>query len=518
MSDEAGAAAVRALLQVDSTADEDLPGRFADDLLSLLVELTGAEAAEAQVDRADGRGPIVLAAAGSLARLSPKSRRIPLPVLRPWWGELTLAGPATTWSKTLAELAAERLGLALENERLRETDLRRQMWLTFLAEVSELLAQSLDIKLTMALIPRLVVPRLGQWCAVYVTDSSDEPELTSAAHANESMLPNLLSLLEGENSRALSSRWQDALRAGTSIALSAPMDGFAIPLIARGQRLGTLAIGRDPAHRRDPDEIAIAEDVARRAALALDNARTHDERRRVAQTLQQALLPPTLPEIAGLGLAAEYVPATDGVDVGGDFYDVTVLPDGRCLLLIGDVSGKGVQAATVTGLVRDVLRVLVRDGRPLPSVLSTLNDTLFERRERHCTMALAAVGPGAGVDQVEVSLYLAGHDHPLLVRADGTVSTAGAWGTALGLLDRITCPEATFTLHSGDTLIFFTDGVTDRRKGDEFFGPERLKQTAKELAGYPASVIASRLRAAALDFSSEPQRDDMAIMVLRNET
>ncbi len=224
--------------------------------------------------------------------------------------------------------------------------------------------------------------------------------------------------------------------------LGPPLDGFALPLVARGQQLGTLSVGRHQRHRHDPDEVAVLEDVARRAALAIDNARIHDERRRIALTLQQSLLPPVLPMVDGIGFAAEYVPSGDEVEVGGDFYDVVPLPDGRWLAVIGDVSGKGVQAATVTGLVRDVIRVLVRDGKPLSEALNRLNDTLVERGSgRYCTLALAAVGHGVD-GQLEVSLHLAGHDRPVLVRAEGQAHFVGASGTALGLLDSTESPAA----------------------------------------------------------------------------
>jgi serine phosphatase RsbU (regulator of sigma subunit) len=333
---------------------------------------------------------------------------------------------------------------------------------------------------------------------------------------DEAVVPRLEATLAADAEASGGGRWQEALRAMTVTALVTPLDGYTVPLIARGQWLGALAIGRHPGQRRDQDELTIGEDLARRAALAMDNARSHDERRRVAEALQRALLPATLPQVEGIGLAAEYVPATDGVDVGGDFYDVTALPDGRCLILVGDVSGKGAQAASVTGLVREVFRVLVRDGRVLTSVLSTLNETLYERRERHCTLALADVSREG--DLLHVSVYLAGHDRPLLVRQDGTLTTIGEWGTALGLLEEVTCPVATVTLEPGDSLVFYTDGVTDRRRGAEFYGIDRLKTAARQVAGYPADVVAARLRTAALDFSAEPQRDDMAIVVLRNES
>jgi serine phosphatase RsbU (regulator of sigma subunit) len=506
------AASVRGLLDVTATAEADDAGQFATDLLYRLAEVTSAEAGLVQLDRGDGRGPTPLTGFGAVEKLEESGLRFPLPVCRPWSGELALLADDDTDTQIVGRLAAERLGLTLEIERLRQTDQRRQSWLSFLAEISELLGQSLDIRLTVALVPRLVVPRLGEWCALFLSDPQDELRPAAAAHADEAALPQLLEELASGDQR-----WREVLHSPGPVALTHPVDLYAVPLVARGQRLGTLAIGRHPAPMRDPDEMAIADDLARRAAMALENSRAHDERRRLAQTLQQALLPPTLPQIPELDLGAEYVPAADGVDVGGDFYDVVAHADGSSLLLVGDVSGKGAQAATVTGMIRDVIRVLAREGRPPAAILSTLNDTLFERHERHCTIALAVVSPREG-HAVPVTIYLAGHDHPLLVRADGTTSPAGVWGTALGLLPRVTVPEGRLMLNPGDAMVFVTDGVTDRRRGNEFFGLERLMDVARQLAGYPAEVMAARLRAATIDFSPEPPRDDIAILVLRNET
>ena len=304
----------------------------------------------------------------------------------------------------LAALATERLSLHLENDRLRRADVRRQTWLTFLAEASELLAQSLDVELTMALIPQLVVPRLGQWCAVHTIDEWGRLKLAAATHADESALPQLYLVLKETGTDSVQERLREAARSGSQVRIGAPMDGLAVPLVARGQRLGTLTVGRHQRQRHDSDEVAVLEDVARRSALAIENARIHDERRRVAHTLQQSLLPPVLPVVEGIGFAAEYVPTGDDAEVGGDFYDVLPMPDGRWLAVIGDVSGKGVQAATITGLVRDVLRVLIGDGKPLPEALDRLNDTLLDRGGgRYCTLAVAAVGPG-GAGLLDVSL------------------------------------------------------------------------------------------------------------------
>ncbi|GHJ50744.1 hypothetical protein Nm8I071_65640 [Nonomuraea sp. TT08I-71] len=513
------AAAMSELMQTtpDPYADDPLP-EFAAGLLTRVAEMVGAAGGVVRLDRGDGQGSQVLARYGRQPREGNELLRVPLAVHRPYAGELELDAAPSAYARPLAVLAGERLSLHLENDRLRRADVRRSAWLTFLAEASELLAQSLDVELTMALVPQLVVPRLGQWCAVHTTDEWGRLRLAAASHADEALLPQLHRVLQETGPDSIQARLREASRSAAQVPLGAPMEGFAVPLIARGQRLGTLAVGRHQRHRHDPDEVSVLEDVARRAALAIENARIHAERRRVAQTLQQSLLPPVLPVVEGIGFAAEYVPTGDEAEVGGDFYDVVPLPDGRWLVVIGDVSGKGVQAAAVTGLVRDVIRVLVGDGKPLPEVLGRLNETLVERGGgRYCTLALAAVGPGDG-GQLDVSLHLAGHDRPVLLHGGGGAGFVGTGGTALGLLDAISTPTAEIALKPGDALIFYTDGVTERRRGRELFGTDRLRESAAPLAGYSADVVAARLRATAIAFSVEPPRDDIAVLVLRNDT
>ncbi|MDG4763238.1 SpoIIE family protein phosphatase [Solwaraspora sp. WMMD406] len=513
------AAMLATLLQTgpDPYADDPLTD-LAGNLLGRVADLVGAAGATIRLDRGDGRGVQILARYGRQPRPGEPLLRVPLTVHRPYSGELELDAAPSDYARPLATLVAERISLHLENDRLRRADLRRQTWLTFLAEASELLAQSLDVDLTMALIPQLVVPRLGQWCAVHTADEWGQLQLAAASHADETVLPQLHATLRETGPDSVPTRLREASRIGSQVPIGAPLEGFALPLVARGQRLGTLAVGRHERHRHDPDEVAVLEDVARRAALAIDNARIHQERRRVAHTLQQSLLPPVLPAVEGIGLAAEYVPSGDAVEVGGDFYDVVPLPERRWLVVVGDVSGKGVQAATVTGLVRDVIRVLVRDGKTLPEVLARLNDTLVERGGgRYCTLAMAAVGVTAD-QHLDVRLHLAGHDRPVLVGSDGRSRFVGAGGTALGLLDEITAPSVELSLGPGDALVFYTDGVTERRNERELFGTERLRRAAAPLAGFSADVVAARLRTATLDFSTEPPRDDIAILVVRNES
>jgi serine phosphatase RsbU (regulator of sigma subunit)/anti-sigma regulatory factor (Ser/Thr protein kinase) len=508
--------ALTALLQInpERQTDEALAD-FATDLLSRLARLTGAAGGVVRLDRGDGAGRLLLARHGRQPREDADTIRVPLAVHRPYSGELELDAAPTGYAQPLATIVAERFSLHLENDRLRRADLRRQTWLTFLAEASELLAMSLDVNLTMALIPQLVVPRLGQWCAVHTTDAWGRLQLAAATHADEGALAQLHETLAETAPDSILSRLEEASRLGTQVMFGPPSEGFAVPLVARGARLGTLAIGKHAKHRHDADEVAVLEDVARRAALAIDNARIHDERRKVARTLQASLLPPALPHVEGVGFAAEYVPT--GSEVGGDFYDVVPAGDDRWLVVVGDVSGKGVQAATVTGLVRDVIRILVDDGKPMTEILCRVNKTLVQRGGgRYCTLAMASVRREADGTLV-VCLHLAGHDRAVLVRADGKTSFVGEGGTALGLLETISSPDTEVRLGPGDSLIFYTDGVTERRRGRELFGTGRLRDAAGPLAGYPADVMAARLRSITINFSVEEPRDDIAILVLRND-
>jgi sigma-B regulation protein RsbU (phosphoserine phosphatase) len=515
-ADPPGVGALTSLLEIipDRPAEEEGLAEFAADLLSRLARLTGAAGGAVRLDRGDGSGRQLLARYGRAPRDDAATIRVPLTVHGPYAGELELDASPMSYAQPLATIVAERLALHLENDRLRRADLRRQTWLTFLAEASELLAQSLDVNLTMALIPQLVVPRLGQWCAVHTTDAWGRLQLAAATHADEAAVPQLYAALAESGPESILARLEEASRLGAQVMFGTPPEGFAVPLVARGQRLGTLAVGRHVKHRHDAEEVAVLEDVARRAALAIDNARIHDERRTVARTLQASLLPPALPHVDGVGFAAEYVPT--GSEVGGDFYDVVPSGDGW-VVVVGDVSGKGVQAATVTGLVRDVIRILVDDGKPMAEILCRVNRTLVQRGGgRYCTLAMASVdrGPDGTLD---VCLHLAGHDRVVLVRADGGTAFVGEGGTALGLLETITSPDVAVRLRPGDSLIFYTDGVTERRRGRELFGTSRLREAAAPLAGYPADVMAARLRSITINFSVEEPRDDIAILVLRND-
>lgn len=529
-----GAQACRWLLHMPSPVATrlDVPS-LVTELLRRLCEVIGADAASVWLDYGDGKGEHRLAqhthtagAPGPRAEppadaTGPDTLEVRLALDAPLHGRLRLhrAG-LTAADEELADLSAHRIALAIESDWLRGVDRRRRSWMTYLAETSELLAQSLDVNFTAALVPQIVVPRLGDWCAVHLVDEHGKVARGTWGHADEAALAPLRSWLDGERGDqhgALRSRIEEARRGTRPVTFTAPVEGVSVPLIARTATLGTLTVGRPDTRSHTPEDVALICDVARRASLAIANAQLNAAHVAVSQAFQRALLPRALPEPEQVEFAAAYLPASAGTDVGGDFYDVLALPDDRWLVAVGDVCGKGAPAAARTGRVRDVLRVLVRDGCQLERAIRLLNDAIGESagEQQFCTLAgalLTARGTRLGL---HVELVLAGHDQPLLVRADGSIKFLGEFGTAVGLLDEMRLCTTRHTLRPGDALVIYTDGVTERRHGTEFFGRARLADLATRLNGAPAAAMAAALRNAAKDFSPEPPKDDIALLVVK---
>jgi serine phosphatase RsbU (regulator of sigma subunit) len=299
-----------------------------------------------------------------------------------------------------------------------------------------------------------------------------------------------------------------------------PARRIVVPLRARGRELGTLTLGLGPSGRAyDDGDRALALQLGRRAGLAIDNARLYDDQRLIATTLQRSLLPPALPRIPGLDVAARHRPMDmgDGVEVGGDFYDLFAA--GRSwVAAIGDVCGKGIDAAALTSLARHTLRALARDD-PAPGVtLERLNDAIVAERglaARFLTVACARVVPdGAGVAATAAS---AGHPLPLVVRASGRVEPLGRPGTLLGPLADVRVHEETTRLAPRDALVLYTDGVTESRRDGVMFGEERLASLLSGVAGRAAGEIADAVERAASAHHGGPLDDDLALLVLRVE-
>ena len=256
-------------------------------------------------------------------------------------------------------------------------------------------------------------------------------------------------------------------------------------------------------------------DVTAERVAAEQAVQAGERFQQLARTLQESLLPPHLPEVPGLEIAARYLPGSSVVEVVGDFYDVFQTTSGGWALTIGDVCGKGVEAATVTALARYTIRAAAVTRSSPAQVLMLLNEAMRRQHpdsERFVTATYLTVTHGEGV--VAVRLSLAGHPPALHRRADGSVDPVGEIGTVLGVLDDVELSDVDLVLEPGDSLVMYTDGVTEARRGKELFGEDRLKDLVSGLDG-SAGTVAARIEAEVVDFSEGHQLDDTAILVIR---
>jgi PAS domain S-box-containing protein len=290
-----------------------------------------------------------------------------------------------------------------------------------------------------------------------------------------------------------------------------------IKLIARGRLMGTLSFLRMRSGRRfEAEHVALMQDLADRAAMALDNANLYAERARVAQTLQQSLLPDALPAVPGVGLASVYRPVGQGSEVGGDFYDVFAVPSG-CWLVVGDVCGKGTEAAAVTALVRHSVRALALQRSSPTQVLAEVNQVMLS----HDLLGRFATAIIARLDlsrrPVRVVIAGAGHPSPIVLGADGHARSPEVSGTLLGVLASLRSHDVELELEGGGSIVLYTDGLLDAGAPNREMMPEDL---CRHLEGHsdasPAELVA-RLEDLAVSRGAGRLRDDIAILALRVE-
>jgi serine phosphatase RsbU (regulator of sigma subunit)/anti-sigma regulatory factor (Ser/Thr protein kinase) len=421
---------------------------------------------------------------------------------------------------------ADAVAVPLERARLSEHDRIRRARLSFLAEASELLAGTLDQEKTIALAAQLVVPRLAAWCAALVPDEDGELRPAYVWHADEAQADVLAGLLsEGPAPRVApgdgAQPWSLAelppeLRSAPAAELAADQ-AWCFPLVARNRSLGVFVIGRPRGGALAQESVELAADLTRRVALALDNARLYSEQREANDALQRSLLPPELPTIPGVDVAAGYEAAGEGNEVGGDFYDVFEVAGGRWRFAIGDVCGKGPEAAAVTGLTRHALRILAREGHDVPTVVERLNALIVDEGSRapFVTLIHGELAPGSG-DSTAISLVCAGHPPPLVLRSAGDVEAAAQSQPLLGVLDGVTFERTVVRLSPGDVLLCVTDGVTERRSGERLLDDgDGLRDLLAGCSGLNAGSIVARIQRAVREFGSGPPADDVALLVFR---
>jgi PAS domain S-box-containing protein len=410
----------------------------------------------------------------------------------------------------------------------------------FLAEAGTILDQSLDYDSTLTTVSRLVVPWLADWCAVDIRDPDGtvrrvnvahvDPEKVEFAHEIERRypsptegdqgLPHVLATGRSEfypeisdELLASSARDEEHLRLMRSVGLHSAM---VVPMIARGRTLGAITfVASSPERRFDEDDLLLAEDLARRAAASVENARLYSERTYVARTLQESLLPPRLPDIPGIELAGLYRPVGEGNDVGGDFYDVFELSDDSWAVVIGDVCGKGAAAAALTALVRYTLRAIASPDKRPSEILLELNDAILRQRSdgRFCTVAYARLTRTD--DGITMDVSNGGHPLPLLVRGTGNAELVGTPGTLLGVVADPRLTDVTEKLTEGDTWMLYTDGITEAGAPDRLLDAPDLIALAERCTPASAADVAACLERAAVEASDGDPHDDIAIVVLR---
>ncbi|MYW30489.1 SpoIIE family protein phosphatase, partial [Streptomyces sp. SID2119] len=445
----------------------------------------------------------------------------------------------------------------------------------FLAEASDLLAGQLDEDLVAAIAGQLLVPRLADWCAIWLEAEGGgpgaEPRLARVWHSDETGTEPLRTALEREPLRLPAGvgsgpvpvpvPWSahpaekhppaeehaptdehppaDEYPPSDGAPQPGARDGAALAfrITAAGRALGTVLIGREGV-AQVPDAVAsLIEDFVRRLGLAVGAARAYTRQATISRILQRGLLPSKVAEIPGVTSALVYEPSDDGV-VGGDFYDIFPCPGDRWCFVLGDVQGSGPEAAVVTGLARPWLRLLSREGFGVGEVLDRLNrlllDDAMEAAEAAALMVAAAGGqqlhdgsqsrflsllygevvplPGGGV---RCTVASAGHPLPLLLRPDGSVRPAAEPQVLLGVVEDVAYESQVFDLAPGDTLLCVTDGVTERRSGPLMFDDgDGLARVLADCAGLPADATAERIRRAVHEFAEQPPDDDVALLVL----
>ncbi|MFF0203654.1 PP2C family protein-serine/threonine phosphatase [Streptomyces sp. NPDC005017] len=368
--------------------------------------------------------------------------------------------------------------------------------LTFLADASAVLTASLDPDAVVRLLPDLLVPRYARTVDVWLFDTPDDPHpavarpaaaVVAARRGRPQYAADHAGGLPGVDDRPPS-----------ALAPDRPL--LCIPLLTHRTTQGVLTL-TPPEERWDPDDAVMLVELTRRAGIALENARRYEHNRDIAETLQRALLT-DLPTVPGMDLAARYLPATRGMNIGGDWYDAFRQPDGSLITVVGDVTGHGLHAAVTMSQLRTALRAYAVHGAGPGRLLTQLHQFLHHLRlDFYATAVIARFRPGTG----ELTWAAAGHPPPVLRTPDGRVRTLDARpGAMLGIPLDQEIAEHTESLPPGSTLALYTDGLVERRAQGIDPGIERL---ARALSAVRPGDLAGDLDGCA-DGLLQPLLDD----------
>ncbi len=423
------------------------------------------------------------------------------------------------------------------------TDVKRtQIAENFLAEASRVFASSLDHAQTLEQIARLAVPQLGDWCSVSLTDEHGAIQRVATHHRDPRKLELVIELERlyphdrdderGGVARVLSSgrALHVEVRPETLAQYARDVEHhellqqlqlgsvIIVPMSAGGRVLGTITLASDASGRQLTEaDLPLVEELGRRAGNAVENARLYTERSRIASALQQALLPEDLPQIPGASLEALYAAAGELNEVGGDFYDVFEHRDGRWVLAIGDVCGKGPRAAAVTALARHTLRAAAMSGQAPTVMVSSVHQALLGQPPGldMCTLGLILVKLLSRPRGAHLTIALGGHPQPLLIDGEGNAKPIGRPGTLLGVLDPVHLDQTEVHMNPGDTLVMYTDGVIEAGAPSRPLGEEGLLELCTDAPKLTPAALVRRIEAAAVAHAGGSVRDDIALLVFR---
>jgi len=441
----------------------------------------------------------------------------------------------------------EPMRIAIEQEQARtravasaEAERLHRERLQFLSEINDALSRSDDVEQLMRNVTAVSVPRLGDWCAIFVLPESGELEpQVEIAHADPAMVayahdlrrrfpydpdaPNGIPavirtgrsefLPEIDEPLLLEANTTDEVRdVARELGLRS---SISVPLVKRGRVLGAMQFVNSGASRTYTDEdLVLAEAVAARIASTLTNRRLTEHQRMIATTLQASLLPESLPTIPGLDVAVRYWAAGEGTQVGGDFYDVFEVDDGWAVV-IGDVCGTGPAAASLTGLVRHTIRTLAWQNAPHTEVLRQVNNAVLRSgRATFCTSLYATVSRND--EGFALVMASGGHPLPIVCRMNGRTETIGRPGTLLGAYPDSRSFAISTVLEPGDTVVMYTDGITDVRPPHDL-SVAALEQIVERAARATdsATTVADRLgRELSSILPIADRNDDIAMLVL----
>lgn len=428
--------------------------------------------------------------------------------------------------------------LAAHGKKAEDELLASERRLQFLAEANAMLGSSLNYERTLADLASLAVPAVVDWCAVDLLDAAGDLKRVAVMHFDPDKVALAQTLLDrypppkdakvgvwaaiNSGETAFFPEISDDLLQKVAVdqdhlTILRSLDfcsALIVPLRARGRSLGAITYVTAESRRAlEEEDRSMLEEVAHRAAIAIDNARLYRERGDIAQALQRSLLPPALPEIEGLALGARYVAAGES-EVGGDFYDIFQTAANEWAIVMGDVCGKGPDAAALTGLVRSTVRAIAMQTRKPAAVLRALNQVLLSRdlEERFCTLNYLRLRLAYGA--CTVTVCSAGHPPPLIVDANHRVRHVGQPGSLLGQFEDVALVEAELTLSEGDRLVLLTDGVIEARGADGHMMDERLTGLLMNVQDLGPDELAELIQEQALKVQDGFPRDDIAVLVV----